>query len=190
VNGAHKALEEATERHEALSSGHDWAVPLASAIIAVLAALGTMLAHHRSIQALSAKNEAVIVTTRAADRYAYYESQRTRIVIYQALVSAGIPKTPAARQALTKTADIEQTASLAVLDNAKHLEQESIRAQQRSETLLGSFETLEIATTLLEIAIVFTSISALTSSRILLWLGVGLAGVGTLLGCYGFFQAR
>jgi hypothetical protein len=189
VSTPHKAFDEAAERDETLRRGHDRLIPLASAIIAVLAALGTMLAHHRSIQALSAKNEAIITTAKASDRYAYYQSQRTRVVVYQAFVAAGAAKGDAERS-LRTTAGREQTASLAVLADAKKLEARAVAQEQHSESLLGSFETLEIATTLFEIAIVFSSISALTETRSLLWAGIGLAAVGVALAIAGLAQAR
>jgi hypothetical protein len=184
----HKALEEANERDEAIKEGHDKLVPLAAAIIAVLAALGTLFAHHRSIQALSEKNEAIILTARSADRYQYYQSQRTRVTLYNALISSGLVKDVQREQALRKVADHEDEASLATLVEAHQLEAQSITRQEHAERLLGSFETLEIATTLFEIAIVFTSISALTDTRILLWAGITMSAIGIALGIVGYLQ--
>jgi flagellar hook-length control protein FliK len=185
---AHKVFEEATERDEAIKEGNDKLIPLAAAIIAVLAALGTLFAHHRSIQALSEKNEAIILTARSADRYAYYQSQRTRVTLYNALLSAGIVKDLQREKALRAVADREERASLANLAQAQTLERESIAKQEHAETILASFETLEVATTLFEIAIVFTSISALTNTRVLLWAGVAMSAIGLALGIAGYFQ--
>ena len=58
-------------------------VSLAAAIIAVLAALGTLFSHHRSIAALSAKNQAILTQARATDTYNAYEAKQIRYNIYQ-----------------------------------------------------------------------------------------------------------
>ncbi len=53
-------------------------VSLAAAIIAVLAALGTLYSHHRSISALSVKNAAILTQARATDTYNAYEAKQIR----------------------------------------------------------------------------------------------------------------
>ena len=53
-------FNDANERNAQLSRGGSKLVSLAAAIIAVLAALGTLFSHHRSISALTAKNEAIL----------------------------------------------------------------------------------------------------------------------------------
>jgi hypothetical protein len=184
----HKALEEATEREEAIKGGNDKLVPLAAAIIAVLAALGTLFAHHRSIQALSEKNEAIILTARSADRYAYYQSQRTRVTLYSALLGSGLVTDKKREQGLRRVSDHEDVASLATLAEAERLEAQSTAKQEHAETLLASFETLEVATTLFEISIVFTSISALTNTRVLLYAGIAMSAIGLVLGIVGYFR--
>jgi hypothetical protein len=62
-------LDEARERHEHILKGHDRLIPLVTAVIAVLAALGTLFAHHRSIEALVVKNDSIVATAKATDQY-------------------------------------------------------------------------------------------------------------------------
>jgi hypothetical protein len=183
----HKTVREATSRHDTAVQ-HDKLVPLAAAIIAVLAALGTLFAHHRSIQALAEKNQASILTARSADRYAYYQSQQTRVSLYNALLSSGIVKDPAKETLLRNIAEHEQLTSAGTLQDAKRLETQSIQKEEHSEKLLQSFETLEIATTLFEVSIVFSSISALADTRILLWIAIGMSAIGLVLGIVGFLR--
>lgn len=188
MSSPHKAFEEARERSERVHDGGDLLVPLAAAIIAVLAALGTLFAHHRSIAALALKNEAVLTQARASDQYAYYQAKRIKFTISSALLSAGVAKDAKSRAALESTAAREQRASIAVLDSARTLEREATEKQEASERVLTSFETLEVATTLFEIAIVFVSVSALAGTRILLYLGAGLSVIGLVYGAIGLLQ--
>jgi len=163
--------------HPSTQSSHERIVPFFTAMIAVLAALGTLYSHHRSIQALALRNDAVLLTAKASDQYQYYQTQQLKVTLYQAL------KMP-------KEAGREQSASLPVYSEAKMLEERADQEQAHAEALLSSFETLEIATTLFEISIAFASIAALTYARIPLWLGVGLSLAGLVLGIFGYFQAH
>ncbi len=163
--------------HPSAQPQHERLVPFFTAVVAVLAALGTLYSHHRSIQALALRNDAVLLTQKASDQYQYYQSKLLRVTLYQALK-------------LPKDASNEQRSSLAVYTAAKHLEEQADREQDHAEALLTSFETLEIATTLFEISIAFASIAALTDARIPLWFGIGLTAIGMVLGIIGYFQAH
>jgi Domain of unknown function (DUF4337) len=189
VSSPSKQLEEANERHEHARSG-DWLVPLTSAIIAVLAALGSLFAHHMSIQALSIKNQALHETIKASDQYAYYQAKRMRIGMYNALLTADVVRDDKGRTNLKAAINHEETSSLAVLGDAKALEAEASHQQDRAETELSSFATFEIATTLFEISIVLASISALTRTRALLWTGTGLSTVGVAMMILAFAQSH
>lgn len=188
MSSAHKAFTEASERDERVREGRDLLVPLLAAIIAVLAALGTLFAHHRSIAALALKNEAILAQARASDQFAYYQAKRIKFTVYSALATAGVAKNAKDGASLAATAEREQKSSLPVLDQARALEREATAKQEASETILGSFETLEIATTLFEIAIVFVSVSALAGTRLLLYLGSALSVVGIGYAIVGLLQ--
>lgn len=190
MSSPHKTFEEASERHERLKGGRDWLVPLAAAIIAVLAALGTLFSHHRSIQALSVKTEALLQQSKAYDQYNYYQAKRIKVAVYDALIASGTARDAGARNALRKTANHEEVTSVAILAEARELERRANEEIERSEVILKSFETLEIATTLFEIAIIFVSISALSQTRILLYLGSGLSVVGIAYMIVGYFQGH
>jgi len=148
-----------------------------TAIAAVLAAIGTLYAHGRSIQALAIRNQAVLSTLKATDRYNYWQSKQLKVTLYEALHER-------------KESLEEQRAALAVYDSARALEVQAAEERDQSSVLLHSFETLEIATTLFEISIAFASIAALTGTRILLWSGMVLTALGVILGLLGYFQAH
>ncbi len=185
-----KALEQATERHEEIERGRDRLIPLVAAIIAVLAALGTLVSHHRSIEAITSKNNAILTTAKASDQFTTYQTKRVRVALYSTLLAGDVITNPKARANAQKELDHEAASSVAVLQNAQALEQRAAREQQESEGLMSSFVTLEVGTTLFEISIVLSSISALTKSRALLWVAVGLSAIGVVLLVVGYFPSH
>jgi hypothetical protein len=183
-------FNEANERVEHLSGGSRKLVSLAAAIIAVLAALGTLFSHHRSISALTAKNVAILTQARASDRYNSYEAKQVRYNVYSAFLAAGLPKAQAGKDLVKKLADKEQASSLTTFADAERLDGAARDKEEQSELILKSYETLEIGTTFCEIAIVLVSISALASTRIFLTIGSTLAAIGLVFLIYGYFQAH
>lgn len=179
--------ERGTELHEHTRSG-DRLIPLISAIIAVLAALGTLFAHHKSIQAIALKNEALRDWIKASDQYSYYQAKRSRIITYTALIDAGVARDAAAAAKLKQNVDHEERSSLAVLSDAQSLDAKANAIQDHAQGELASFQTFEIATTLFEVAIVLASISALTRNQLLLWGGTGLSAIGAVLLAIAFGQ--
>ena len=165
-------------------------VALVSAVIAVLAALGTLFAHHKSIQALAIKNEAIRDSIAASEQYAYYQAKRSRVGIYNALIDAGLARDATALGKLRSGVDHEERSSLAVMSDAKSLEAKADALQARSQNILTSFETFEIATTLFEVSIVLASISALTKIRLLLWGASGISAIGAALMMFAYVQGH
>ena len=165
-------------------------VSLSAAILAVLAALGTLFAHHRSISALSVKNQAILAQSRASDSYNAYEAKQIRYNIYQALLAGQIVTNSQSRARLESVAQRERTTSPAVLEKARNLEDQAARDDDRSESFLRSYERLQFAATAFQIAIVFVSISALAAARFLLPAGFVLGALGMVLFVTGLLQAR
>lgn len=167
--------------HSTARIGTNRLVSLATAIIAVLAALGTLFAHHRSIQALAAKNQAILTQARATDTYNAYEAKQIRFNIYQALLSGGLVNKAEARARLESVAAQERVSAPSVLEKAKALELQADSDDNRSEAILKSYEWLQYATTAFQISIVLVSISALARARLLLPLGCALSSFGLIL---------
>ncbi len=165
-------------------------VSLVAAIVAVLAALGTLFAHHRSITALSAKNQAILTQARATDTYNAYEAKQIRYNIYQALLTSDLVRNAANRARLESVAENERSTSPVVLAKAQALEDQAKRDDEHSEAVLKSYEMLQFATTMFEISIVFVSLSTLAGARLLLPAGCGLSAIGLVLFAIGLFQAR
>lgn len=181
---AHKAFEEAAERSEhGGRHGASW-VPIAAAVLAVVTAVFSLLVAQHSTESLIAKNETILETTRASDAYNEYEARSIKQHIYEAALSAGNARDPAA---LRRVAEHEKASAKPVFANAKRFERIAAEADARSAALIAGVMTMEVGVTLLDIAIVLVSISALVTTRLLTvaaalgaTCGVGLCIAGLL----------
>lgn len=163
---------------------------LEAAVIAVLAALGTLLAHHSSIIALSQKNQAVLAQARATSGYTAYEAKQVRYNVYQAILTTGIVREEGARARLQSIASGEQSAAPLLLKKAQDLEDQVSLEEERSDVILKSYEVLQLATTLFEVSIILVSLSAFGRARIFLPIGTVLSAIGLVLLVVGFFQGQ
>jgi len=182
---AAKAL---TEAHERSGDGERnraprW-VPLAAAILAVLAAIGSLATNQRQTLALTTKNQAILLTTKASDAYNEYESRSIKQHLYEALIAAGSVRNP---EKLHTIALHERNAGIPVFVKAREFERSAAASNERSERALKSNELLEIGVTFLEIAIVLVSISALASTRILTVVASVATVAGIVMVVVGFF---
>ena len=168
---AREHVQEAAEHAE--GRGLKW-IPIAAAVVAVLAALTNLQSNQRSTQALIAKNEAIADLTHASDTYNYYQAKSIKEEVYKAFEAAQGKRVPA----LQKVVDHEESSKQPVLEKAREFDKAADEANERSEHYLHSHEILEIGVTFLEVGIVVLSISALTGTIVLPL----IAGVATLVG--------
>lgn len=183
-----RTLAESQELQAASVHGHR-IVPVAVAIVAVLAALGTLFTHHRSIAALTAKNEAILAQARASDAYGRYEAKQVRYQVGTVLLQSGLPMEAPARKTLQTLADRERDSSTALLAKAQAFETTSEEDDVKSEKIFKSYETLQFATTFFDISIVLVSISTLVRPRWFLAVGATLGTIGIVLLIVGLTQA-
>ena len=182
-NAGH-ALDEAMERHQQISEGGIF-VPIAAAVIAVLAALGTLFANHNSIAGLAEKNEAILYQIKSADQYAYYEASRIKGHVYQALMGSGMVAA-SAQKSLQATVDKEQTKADRIQKVAQEDDAQAADHFKASESYMKAYEKFEVATTLFEVSIVLVSITALMRTRAMLFVAAGATLVGIIFFGLGF----
>jgi len=170
--GEYKDVAEAAERREE-HGGSRW-TPIAAAVVAVLAALATLMSHQRSSQALLIKNNAIVAFTHASDSYNYYQAKSIKEDVYDvAQITTG-----RTHPELRSVAEHEHTSKAKVLAQARDYEEKAEAYDAQSEKYVHSYETLEIGATFLEVAIVILSISTLVGTLIL----PIIAGASTLVG--------
>ena len=184
---AGRALEEAKERSERVAEG-GILIPIAAAIVAVLAALATLFANHNSIGGLSEKNEAILHQTKATDQYAYYEASRIKVHVYQALLGSGVVTAAQNKSSMDSTVARESGKANKILKVAREEELEATDHLQNSEFYMRAYEKFEVATTLFEVSIVLVSITALTRTRGLFYVATGATLVGLVFFGLGFMR--
>ena len=173
-----KTFTEAHERHEHGREGPSW-IPIAAALLAVLAAVSGYFGNLRATEALVAKNDAIVATTHASDTWAQYQAGRIKYYISQSALDAGVgPGANVAR--LRKNAVEEKAKGPPLMEKAKRFEDEALQHNERSERLIKQHETIEVGTTLFEVAIVLVSITVLVGSRLLPIVGGAAAAIGLL----------
>jgi hypothetical protein len=163
---------------------------LSAAVVAVLAAMGTLFAHHRSVAALSEENRAIIAQGRAVDSYNAYEAKEIRYTIYQALIAGGVIRDAGALRHIKSVAADERRSSPAMLAESEALDAQAKDSEARSRTIMRSYETLQVATTFFEVAIVLVSIATLSEVQYFLPAGVVLSGIGLIFLVAGILQGH
>lgn len=158
-------------------------IPMATALLALLAAVTGLLGNLRVTQSNLAKSNAIIATTHAADTYNEYESRSIKEHIYEAALATGTAHDPKALAAIAKH---EASGKGALLAKAHDFEAAAAFDSERSEHILTSHEILEVSTTLFEIAIVLISVSALVGSRLLPITAAVAGAIGAVVGVIGF----
>ena len=170
-----KVVEQGAELREHGHQGPRW-VPLAAAVLAVLAAVSGYFGNLRSTEALVEKNDSIVATTKASDTWAQYQAERIKFYIAQTAIDAGVG--PGANVQLVKSHAAEEKAKAPpLMKKARAYEEEAVHHNERSERSLKQHETIEVGTTLFEVAIVLVSITVLVGSRLLpVVAGVAAAG--------------
>lgn len=135
-------------------------------------------------------NQAVLEQTRSFDAYNAYDGKEIRYTVYQALVASGLVRDGAARARLESIAKSEKTSLPEALAKSEAFQQEATHAEESGEKLMRSYETLQLATTFFEVAIVFVSIATLAEARFFLPAGCALGGIGLVLFLAGLLQGR
>ena len=179
-----KAFAEAHERHEQAREGQRW-VPVAAAVLAVLAAISGFVSNLRATNALIAKNDAIVAITHASDTFNEYESSRLKYYVYQAAIDTARGGDLSKLRAFTEK---QSKKAAPLLAKARTFEEESKLHSERSERLLTQHETIEVATTLFEVAIVLVSITALVGSRLLPIVAGSAALIGIAFFVFGLVR--
>jgi hypothetical protein len=163
IEKLHESIQEEAEK-----AGEKWIfmVALSTAIIAVFAALCSLMAGHHA-------NEALIEQIQASDQWAYYQAKGIK-----AAVLASKIETLQALGKQTSTKDEEKINSYK--KEQKEIEEKASEKEKSSSTHLTSHNLLARAVTVFQIAIAVSAISVLTRRK-WLWYGSGVLGLMGLI---------
>ncbi|MDP4213633.1 MAG: DUF4337 domain-containing protein [Bacteroidota bacterium] len=153
-------VEEATERNEKKGM---MGIAISTALMAVFAALSSLIAGHHS-------DEAVLEQIHASDQWAYYQAKGIKAEIQ--LLSSNADKAVIQAKFKTEQAEIKTEAEKAEAESHQHLEHHAILAR---------------AVTLFQISIAISAIAILTRKKILWFISLGISCVGLFFFISGLF---
>lgn len=131
-------------------------VAISTALMAVLAALGSMYSGHQS-------NEALIMQIKASDQWAYYQAKGIKAEIRKLLPASENVKLPEA------TAKEQEVVKIIAENDEKE-----------SEAHLQRHVTFSRSVTLLQVAVAISAISIITRKRFLWYAGIAIAIGGAM----------
>jgi hypothetical protein len=168
IEKLHESIQEEAEKAK-----EKWVllVALSTAILAVFAALCSLMAGHHA-------NEALIEQIQASDQWAYYQAKGIKASVLQGKIET--------LQALGKqTSAADDDKLTRYTKEQKEIEELAKEKEKSSSTHLTAHNMLARAVTVLQIAIAMSAISVLTRRK-WLWYGSGVLG---LLGVIFLFQS-
>jgi len=146
--------QEIEEKIEEARESADKRIGLTMATVAVLLAIATMLGHRTH-------TEEVLIQTKAADQWAYYQAKNTRASMHAdfAELVAAIPGNEKLGEKFRARSEEQRSSADEIKEKAEDLEKETATTSRRA----SQYDTAEI---FLEIAIVLSSICLLTGLRV------------------------
>ncbi len=155
----HESIHEEAEK-----SGEKWVlwVALSTAILAVLAALSSLMAGHHA-------NEALIEQIQASDQWAYYQSKGIKSTVLESKI-----ETLGALGKQISTKDEEKFKNYK--KEQAEIEEKAKEKEKSSASHLKAHSILAKAVTVFQIAIAVSAISVLTRRK-WLWYGSGILGL-------------
>jgi len=176
---AHEGLEHAERAHEHLAVDAPpllRLVPLAAAILAVLAGLSSLYGNRLAEAMVRVGSDALLDQSKAADAWNEYEAQslKKHLANNLALVSTD----PSVKRRFAKLESTYEAREKPLGVEAKSLEKERTAAIERLDRLETKKLRSDVATALFQIAIVLSSIGALTKQSTLFLIGLAGALVG------------
>jgi len=190
AHGAHHGGErEKDDKKDDEKKQHEsWTrfVAVVTALLAVVAAIGSLRAGLLVNEALLSKNDEISLRTQATDQWNYYQSKSIKGVVYATTAQLLPPGSPLLSKSQAEAARYAHEQE-AIQAKAEGLEKDADAKDKSSARDMDQHHIFAFSVSLCQIAIALSAIAALTRSR-RVWffsLAAGLAGVAALVG--GFF---
>ncbi len=166
-------------------------VAVLTALLAVVAAVGSLRGGLLVNEALLAKNNEVSLRTQATDQWNYYQAKSIKGVVYATTAELLPPGSPALLKSRAEAARYAREQE-GIRAKAEGLETKAEAQNKASEHDMEAHHIFALSVSLCQIAIALSAIAALTRSR-RVWvfsLGAGLAGTASLVaGFLGYHPA-
>jgi hypothetical protein len=173
--------ELAEERKEAeRERGPGWmlSLSLSTAIIAVFAAIASLLSGSRANAAILAKNEAVLNQARASDQWAYYQAKGIKQTVYASQAEVLATTNAAEATKLREQASHYKEEQAEVEKRARELEAKVEEAGKAADENLERHHLFAISVTIFQVAIALAAIAALTRRKPLWFISLAVGAGG------------
>jgi hypothetical protein len=176
-------LDEAQESAEhGEGKGASWVLwlSLSTAVIAVLAAIGSLLSGSYANDAIVQKNDAILHQSKADDAWSYYQAKSIKAAVYSIQ-----PDAKWQAEAERERREAEETQKRAQ-------EQEKLVAErdELSERSLHVHHQFAKSVTVFQVAIALAAIAALTRRRPMWWVSLAMGGLGVVFFVLGMMPPR
>jgi hypothetical protein len=162
-------------------------VAVATALLAVVAAVGALQSGLLVNEALLQKNEQIGKLTQASDQWNYYQAQGLKSLIYKTTAQSLPTASPVARDDVAQAQRYQEKQDQIKVD-AERLVGQSETADKASERYLERHHIFAFSVSLCQIAIALSAIAALTQRRRVWLFGLAAGVVGTVLLIVGFLR--
>ncbi|MBV9851224.1 MAG: DUF4337 domain-containing protein [Armatimonadetes bacterium] len=162
-------------------------VAVATALLAVIAAIGALRSGLLVNESLLEKNEQISRLTQASDTWNYYQAEGLKSLIYQT-TAQGLPAGSAAQQQDLAQSDHYKKKQDDLRREAERLNAEADEARLRSKRFLDAHHTFAYSVSLCQIAIALSAVAALTRRASIWYLGLAAGGVGLAFLLFGFLH--
>ncbi len=173
-----ETIDKEIERHEEPMLR---AIALATALLATFAAIASLQAGGTVNESLALKTDATRLQAQASDQWTYYQAKGIKAAVARGTAAsfqaAGRPVPPAVDRAAVR----EQREQRTVQDSALALERRRDRLEEEADHLLHLHHGFADAVTLFQVAVALASVAALTRSRPVWWISLGLGGIGLVV---------
>lgn len=175
-------LKEQIEKAAEFSEGWSRYLALTTAIIAVLAAVASLLSGNYSDRSLLEKNNAVLLQSKASDQWNYYQAKGVKKNIAEGF--AGKYPDALAKQQIEKYSQDQ----IDIQKKAQDFEVQVKDSEDKSDGLFEKHHTVALGVTLFQVAVALSAISALLRRKSLWLLSIisALGGFGMLI--WGFVR--
>ena len=183
-------LDEAIERLQTGEQSRNprWMVylSLATALMAVFAAIASLEAGAHSNEAIFEKNEAVLRQSQASDQWSFYQAKGIKATLLKAQSQSLPPSSADLAQRLAQQAEHFNQEQVDIQRAAKNLEEQVAENNKRAMQHIEHHHRFAISVTVFQVAIALCAIAALTRRPLLFWGGLAGGIIGAILFALGF----
>jgi rubrerythrin len=154
---------------------------LSTAVIAVFAAVASLMSGSASNEAILDKSEAMLHQSQASDQWAFYQAKGLKGALATNQVQLLGDTRPELAHKLEADAARYKTEADGIATKAKALEEEVAADGERSAARMERHHKFAITVTLLQIAIALSAIAALTKRKPMWFLGMAVSAGGLVM---------